>query len=174
MNLYEINSEMSAIFDKGWDYECIDMETGEILEDKLREKLSALEIDESVKIENTALFLKNLDAEVEAIKAEEKALADRRKSKEKKYEWCKGYLSGYMIETGKTRFESAKCALSFRKSEVLEITDEQALRIFANTYDRFLKFSEPKLDIAEIKKTVKAGEPIPGAEIKEKQNLQVK
>jgi hypothetical protein len=172
MNLYQIHEGISEILDKGFDYECIDMETGEILEDKLREKLSALEIDESVKIENTALFLKNLDAETEAIKAEEKALADRRKAKEKKFEWLKAYLSGYMIETGKTRFESAKCALSFRKSEVLEITDEQAAKAYEQ--GKFLKFSDPKLDIAEIKKAVKSGVIIPGAEIKEKQNLQVK
>ena len=174
MNLYEINETMNQILTDGWDYDCIDMETGEILEDKLREKLAGLEIEESVKIENTALFIKNLSAETEAIKAEEKALADRRKSKERKHEWLKIYLSGYLQGTGKAKFESAKCALSFRKSEVLEVLDEQAVRAYAEQADKYLKFSDPKLDIAEIKKAVKAGETIPGVVITEKQNLQIK
>jgi hypothetical protein len=174
MNLYQIEEQMSKLLNDGWDYDCIDMETGEILEDKLREKLAALEIEESVKIENTALFMKNLAAETEAIKAEEKTLADRRKSKEKKYEWLKNYLTGYLLETGKMKFESAKCALSFRKSEALEITDEHAVRTYAEENARYLKYSEPKLDIAEIKKAVKSGEAIPGVIIKEKQNIQIK
>jgi hypothetical protein len=174
LNLYAIEEKMNQLLADGWDYDCIDMETGEILEDKLREKLAALEIEESVKIENTALFIKNLDAETAAIKAEEKALADRRKSKERKYEWLKAYLSGYMIETGKARFESAKCALSFKKSSVLEITDAAALKKYAEAHDKYLQYQDPEFKKAEIKDAIKAGEVIPGALIKEKQNLQVK
>jgi hypothetical protein len=57
---------------------------------------------------------------------------------------------------------------------VLEVLDEQAVRAYAEQADTYLNFSEPKLDIAEIKKAVKTGEIIPGVVIQEKQNLQVK
>ncbi len=174
MKLYEIHESIERILEQGFDYDCIDMESGEILEDKAQEKLASLEVEESIKIENIALFLKNLDADVEAIKAEEKALADRRKTKERKYDWLKDYLSIFMQHTGKARFESARTVLSFRKSEVLQVTDEDMLKAYAVDNDRYLKYTEPKLEIGEIKKAFKNGEQIPGVEIVERQNLQIK
>ncbi len=173
MNLYQVHQQIADLLENGFDMECIDMQTGEILEDVARERLASLEIEEGVKIENTALFIKNLVAEVDAIKAEEKTLADRRKSKERKYEWLKAYVGNYLLETGKTKFETARCALSFRKSEVLNITDEETLRKYAEEHD-YLKIKEPELKKDEIKKALKGGEAIPGAEIMEKQNLQIK
>lgn len=172
--LYEIQKDIELLLDKGFDYECIDYETGEILEDKAREKLTTLEVEETVKIENIALFLKNLDAEAQAIKSEEQALKIRRQAKENKYQWLKNYLSFCLQESGKVKFETAKCLLSFRKSEALEITNKEVLMIYAERMEKYLKYKEPDLDIAGIKKAVKAGEEIPGVNIVERQNLQIK
>lgn len=173
MNLYQIHQSIEDLLDKGFDYECIDMETGEILEEKAKERLVSLALDETTKIENTALYIKNLSALIDDIREEEKALASRRKAKERKQEWLKDYISGYMLETDKVKFETAKCALSFRKSEVLDILNEDILYAYAEGKD-LLKYKDPELDKAGIKKLIKNGENVPGAKITEKQNLQIK
>ena len=66
--LYEIEQ---AIMD------CVDLETGEIID---IEKLDQLQMDKDVKIENTALFIKNLLSDADQIREEEKKLADRRRA----------------------------------------------------------------------------------------------
>ncbi len=174
MNLYEINAEMAVLLEQGFDTDCIDIETGEILTDKATEKLNTLMLTEAEKIENTALYIKNLSAEVEALKAEEKSLASRRKTKENKAEWLKSYLAGYLDETKRDKFETAKCALSFRKSEAVEIIDEAVLREYAQKVGAYLKFKEPDIDKTAIKNAIKSGETIAGVELIERKNLQVK
>ena len=67
MKLYEIDNAI---------LECIDMETGEVID---AEKLDALNIERDAKIENVVLWIKDLKAEAEAIKAEKLTLAERQK-----------------------------------------------------------------------------------------------
>ena len=72
--LYEIDERLRALVD--WN---ADVETGEIVEDDktFNELFDEIQMDLQSKIENTILFAKELDAEAEAIKAEEKKLAER-------------------------------------------------------------------------------------------------
>lgn len=71
MNLYEIDREILA---------CIDYETGEILDSQ---RLEMLEMEKEKKIENIGLWIKNLEAEAEALKKEKDAFAAREKSAKK-------------------------------------------------------------------------------------------
>ena len=79
MTLYEIES---AIVD------CFDPETGELLDAAAFEDL---QLERSTKIENIACWIKDLNSDVDAIRAEEKVLADRRRSLENKAENLKTY-----------------------------------------------------------------------------------
>ena len=83
MTLYEIDQALLA---------CIDMETGEVD----IEKYEQLAEEKDKKIENIACYYKALTAEAEAIKAEEKALAERRKVKENKAESLKKFLASVL------------------------------------------------------------------------------
>mgnify|MGYP000917782718 FL=1 len=65
MNIYEIDNAMFSL---------IDEETGEI---KGYEAFEELQMQREEKIENVALWYKNLIAESKAIREEEKALAER-------------------------------------------------------------------------------------------------
>ena len=69
--LYEIDNDI---------LNCVDEETGEILD---FEKLNSLQMERDKKIEGVALYIKQLNAEAALIREEEKALAERRKRKEK-------------------------------------------------------------------------------------------
>lgn len=153
MNLYEIDS---AILD------CMDLETGEIFD---VDRFEELNLERTVKIENICLWIKNLKAEIEALKAEKDAFAKRQKSAENKMESLKQYISGYLEGTA---YESAKVKVSFRKSEALDIMEGAIIP------DEYLKFKEPDVDKVELKKALKSGVQIPGVYIVENQNIQIK
>ena len=65
MNLYEIDTEILG---------CVDMETGEIIDDG---RLDRLQMEKEKKIENIACWYKNLKAEEGAIDSEIKNLNAR-------------------------------------------------------------------------------------------------
>lgn len=153
MNLYEIDS---AILD------CMDLETGEIFD---IDRFEELGLERAAKIENICLWIKNLKAEIEALKAEKDAFAKRQKSAENKMESLKQYISNYLEGTA---YESAKVKVSFRKSEALDIMEGAIIP------DEYLKFKEPDVDKVELKKALKSGVQIPGVSIIENKNIQIK
>lgn len=161
MSLYEIDKAL---------LECIDTETGEILDFN---RLDELQLAREAKLENIALYIKNLQADAEAIREEEKALAERRKAKENKAASLKEYLSKAL--DGNT-FETAKVSLSFRKSTVTDITDEFSVVEYLekNHIEKGLTYSLPKISKAVVGELLKAGQEIPGAVLQEKSNIQIK
>lgn len=156
MNLYQIDE---AIMN------CVDKETGEIID---VEKLDSLMVDREQKIENIALWIKNLKSDAEALKAEKNAFAERQKAAENKAESLKQYLTQYLA--GET-YKSPKVAVSFRRSEAVQINDIAAIEAFD---DKYIKYSEPTADKTAIKAAIKAGINVPGAELIQSSNIQIK
>ena len=95
MTLYEIDKAIEDAF-----YSAVDPDTGEIINDEALEALNELEEARNVKIENIALFIKNLDAEASAIKAEEERLRSRRTTTENRVKWLKDYLNNMLTDYG--------------------------------------------------------------------------
>ena len=153
MNLYEIDA---AIMD------CVDEETGEII---APEMLDELEMARDTKIEQIALYIKNLGAEAEAIKKEKLALANRQSVTEKKAEGLKNYLSNYMAGA---KFKSPRVAISWRKSEAVEVDDVYALP------EEFLRFKEPEINKTDLKAALQLGTEIPGVRLVQRQNIQIR
>ena len=121
------------------------------------------------KIENVALYIKDITAFAESIKAEEQNLAQRRKSLENKAIHLKGYLTSCMEMVGQTKFETAKVKLSFRNSKAVEITNETML---PSRYYAEKRTYVP--DKVAIKEAIEEGDDVPGAELVERRNLQIK
>ena len=160
MTIYEINR---AIMD------CVDMETGEIIDFNM---LDSLQMERDKKIEGLALYIKNLDAEAAAIREEEKALAARRKVRENKAERLRDYLS-YVLDG--QAFETARVALSFRSSQPLKVIDEALLRDYlAKHHDDCLSYKTPTVKLDAVKQLIKQGVVVPGAEIENRNNIQIK
>lgn len=153
MNLFEIDNEIMN---------CVDIETGEIVD---AEKLDALQMEKEQKIENIALWIKNLTSDAEALKAEKQAFADRQKTAENKAASLKKYLSDYLAGE---KYKSSKVSISFRKSEAVNILDMSKIP------EQYLKVAEPTANKTEIKNALKAGEAVAGAELVENQNIQIK
>ena len=160
MNLYEINEQIEIILSQ------VD-ENGELPE-TVADSLEQLAVDEQTKIENTALYYKNLLSDARAIREEEVALAERRRTKEKKAEQLKAYLSGYLTAKDYKKYETPRALLSFRKSVRTEV-DEAKLPID----DKYWVWTK-KPDTAGIKALLKDGKKVPGAKLVEHQNINIK
>ena len=161
MNIYAIDQAI---------LECVDEETGEILD---FDRLEALQMAKEEKIENLAMWIKNLVAQAGDIKAEEAALAERRRVKENKANRLKEYLNS--ILNGQ-KFETARVSLSFRNSTAVEISDESMLLdwLERNCKENCIKYKSPEISKSEVGKLLKAGEEVPGAALITRQNIQVK
>ena len=153
MKLYEIDAAI---------LELIDVETGEILD---CEKLDELETARDVKIENIALYIKNLNAEAAALKAEKDTFAKRQKVAENRAESLKKYLSDCLAGE---KFKTTKVNISFRSSESLAIEDGTEIP------KEFLRYKEPEVNKTDLKKAIAEGLVINGVSIVKNQNIQIK
>lgn len=159
-SLYELNQAM---------LECIDTETGEVID---TERLDALQMERTAKLEGVALWIKNLESDVEAYKAEMESFAARRKDAERKIEGLKTYLANAL---GGEKFSTVKCAVSFRKSEAVEILDrERCMNWAVAACPEALTVKEPEINKTVVKKALKEGKTFPGAMLIERQNISIK
>ena len=162
MKLYELGHQYTEVLENIE----VDEETGELLNTELLGEIEALFDD---KAENIALYIKDLESFENQLKQEKDNLSDREKRARAKKEGLKKYLSTEMISIGKIRLETPKCAISFRKSESVEILDLDKI-------PNDLK--EIKAELvpikAEIKKAIKSGIVVAGAVLVEKDHIQIK
>lgn len=159
MNLYDIQSEIQALLNS------VD-ENGELPEDVFTQ-LEALDIAETVKIENIGLLIKNLNAEATAIKAEAKALDKRAASLDNNVESLKSYLVGYLTTSGCPKLSTPRVVLSIRPSTAVIVDDESLLA------DNYFKYKR-EVSKSTIKDDMMNGVDVPGARLETRQNLQVK
>lgn len=153
MKLYEINQEI---------LDCIDLETGEII---APEKLAALQMDKHEKLRNIAFVALNAAADAKAYEEQEKKFAARKKAAKSTVEWAKATLAR---ELAGQKMKEPEFAISYRKSEAVEVADEAAVP------DEFRIPQPDKIDRAALKAALKNGAVIAGAQIVERQNIQIK
>jgi hypothetical protein len=156
MKIYDIKQEIEDII-------ATCNEDGELTDENMA-RLTELVCDRNEKIENTALFYKNLLSDVAELKAEEKKLKERRESKEKHAERLKSFLSTFVED----KFETPRVAISFRKSESVNIIDE------AEIDSKYFTIPTPVVNKTLIKAALKDGEIILGAAIVENKNIQIR
>lgn len=156
-NIYCIRKEL-----EDFEFE-VDTETGELLN---APEWDALNMAYEEKVENIACYIKNLVSDVADFKAEEDNLAKRRKAKEKKVEYLKRLLLDNM---GGQKFSTTKCAVSFRRSEAVQVDDVN--HIPAELL-RMKTTVEP--DKTAIKAALKDGQAINGCKLVENVSVQIK
>ncbi len=154
MNLYQIDSKIEELLST------VDPETGELITDN--DALDALIMERGAKIENIACYIKNLTADVKALRDEETALAARRKAAEKKAERLKDYLT-YALQGEK--FQTAKCAVSFRRAQTVEIDGGFTEWAEKTGNGNLLRYKEPEANKVAIKALLFQGAEIPCARL---------
>lgn len=162
MTLYEIDEEIQELLSE------VDPETGELITDYAA--LDALLMEREAKIENIVLFIKNLSSDVRELKAEEAALAERRKKAEKKAERLREYVSHAL---GGERFQTPRCCVSFRKSTALELGEgfTEWAKEHAST---LLRYKEPEPDKTAIQAALAGGAEIPNAKLVQNTTMTIK
>lgn len=168
MTLYDIDKAIQTLLDEGFNY-TVDEETGEITFDDRSAELEQLQINRAEKLEAVALYIKNLDALAEDIKAEEKALKERREAREKKAENLRKYLGNSLTAANEEGFETAKVRVSFRKSQAVIVDEEKLDKAFIK---ETIKTTYAP-DKTAIKKAIKEGQEVTGAYIEDRKAVQI-
>lgn len=162
MNIFEINSALSAFELQ------VDEETGELLN---ADELDALKIARDEKIEGLALWVKELNAEADAIKNERDALDERMKQKQRKAAGLKKYLQSALSGA---KFETARCKIGYRKSQQVILTGEFDDWAKDNAPDLLSVSTVYKPDKSAIKEAIKGGRQIEGATLIDNVSMQIK
>ena len=196
MKLYELSATFADLFDQFDEINTYTPDTdtdgnyiddgGKIITDleALRESyrqawfdtLSGIEEEFDVKAENIAVYIKNMNAEVKALKAEEDALRFRRKAFEKSVERMKAYLLGSMHAVGRLKIDMPRARLSIRKNaESLVVDDDSRFIEWAQTHnDSLLKYAPPEIRKTDAKKLVQSGEQLPFVHLTRTESLTIK
>lgn len=121
------------------------------------------------KAENYVKVIRSVEGDISVIDAEIKRLKELRDGKSKVVDRMKEAISTAMTAFRVDKIETSLMKLSFRKSESVEILDEN---LIPEQYKLSRVVVNP--DKILIKKLIKSGESVPGAEVVEKVNLQIK
>ena len=162
MHIYELNKQIETLSEQEW----VDPDTGEILDEDVANALNALTLERDEKIENVALWYKDVLAEAEAIKAEERKLEIRRRGKERLAESLKRFLD---FACAGQKFSSPRVAISFRNVvNGKTVIDDPTLIPMA-----FQKVVTEPIK-SEISKAIKAGMDVPGAHLEDSHSVIVR
>lgn len=160
--IYELNQQIAACIEYDAEH-VVNTEDGEILN---LEQFEALQMERDAKVEGLACYIKNKVADAEAIYAEIDVLSQRAAVMKKEAERCKAYLAGVLYGA---KFETPRCKITWRKSEICNVLSVDAL---PDEYKRTKVTVDA--DKTKIKKAIKDGVEIPGAEVIEKLNMTLK
>ena len=164
MKLYEIASDLRDILEYAED-------------ESYKDTVEALQMEFEEKVDSIACYIKEIQAEAEAIKAEEKKLAERRKTKENRASSLKQYLYNEMKTTGMKKIETPRSVLSIRKSQVSLVIDNEDLFVDAclvGGLTSFIKENKPTLNKIAIKEAIKNGMELEGARLEAGESLILK
>lgn len=151
--LYEIDSAI---------YDCVDEETGEIID---FEMLNTLLMERNKKLEGVAIWIKNLESDAAAMKAEREALARREKAALKKAERLKLWLTASLEGV---KFSTPRVSVNFRSSRSVEVNEAVVDHKWCREKTTYIP------DKQAIKSAIESGKTVEGCTIIEKLNIQIK
>lgn len=160
MKIYEI----PAMIRRALENVQVDDETGEILN-----ALDLQEVESSAqeKVAGTAKYIREQEAEIEAMAAAMDAIKRRMTAKKNRIEYFKKLTKNAILELGTV--ETPDIKVSLRRTERVEVIDEDAI------CDLFMTVKTTKtVNKKALKDAIKAGEFIAGAEIVTDYSLQIK
>lgn len=157
MNLYELSQNYLAVQE-------MDLE-----EDVLRDTLDSIEEAIEDKAVNIAKWIRNLEADKKAFEEEEKRFKEKKQAADNRIKSLKLYLEDNMRLTGKTKFKAGFFSFAIQNNPPsVEVFDEALIP------KQFLITQPVKIDRAGIKELLKAGEEVPGAELKHSTGLRIR
>ena len=140
------------------------------LEDKeeVGKYLDLIEDEFNQKAENTVKVIKNIGADIKALRDEEKRLAQKRKSLQSNQDWLKFYLQNNMERLGDKKIKAGIFNINIQKNpQSIKILDE------ATIPDKY-KIASYRIDKKTLKDDIKNGVEIEGAELVQTERIRLR
>ena len=150
-NIYELTNEFALL----WDL----MESGELEDEVLLGAFDVAKEDLAIKLEGYCKFIKNLESDIQGLKAEEERLNARRKTMENTVTRCKEAMKIALNTVGEKKIPCGSFVVPVQNSTPSVVLDESYLE---NIPEEYLVPQEPKVDKKKIKADIDAGKNLDG------------
>jgi len=141
----------------------------DVADEEMVDALSKLDGSFRDKVENCAKVLAQLSASAEGCANEIARLTARKRSRENKAKWLKGYIQECMYAMGMNRIDGDIFRVSIQKNPVsVLIEDEDAVP------EEYYVTPDPKISKTAIKESIDAGNEVPGCSLKQTESLRVR
>ena len=147
--LYEMTAQATALYEM--------LQAEEIDEQTFNDTLDALGTGE--KVESYCKVIKQFQSDIDMFKGEIDRLTARKKTAENAVERMKNALLAFLQLSGQDKVKAGSFAVSTATTQAVQITDESAIPCV------YLIEQPPKVDKIGIKKALKNGEAVGGAEL---------
>lgn len=145
-NLYELNAEFNQLW--------MLLEDEEVDEEMVIGAFETATEDLTVKLENCCKYIKNIDAEIAGLKAEEERLYARRKAKENAVKRLKELMKLAMITAGEKKLPCGTFTVSVQNNAPSVVMDEDHIE---NIPEDYLKYRDPEIDKKKLKDHLEKG-----------------
>lgn len=160
--LYEISERylnLEALLDR----------SDENIKEILLEGLNEIKEEFNEKALNLVKYIKNIESDIDGFKAEEKRLADRRKTLENQKESIKEYLYIEMQKIGQKKADLGLFKLNIQSNPAsVKVLDEKLID------KKYLIEQEPKIDKKAILNDLKNNLEVKGCEIHQGESLRIR
>lgn len=164
---------MAALYELSADYRAAAQQLADMEQDEqtVADTLEGMAGDIEVKAQNIAYVVRNLEVAAEAIREFEERQRERRKAIEHRADALKAYLAHHLAACGIEKVEGPGISIGWRASQAVVI-DEPGL--LPSEFWRQKPPPDPEPDKTAIAKAIKAGQPVIGAHVEQRRNLQIK
>ena len=158
MNLYTLTEKYQQLVDISEDLD----------EETLKDTLDSINEAIEVKVENTAAFIKQIEANANMLKDEEKRLTERRKKQENNAKNMKVYLQDQLEKVGKLKIVGNRFTVAIQNNPAsVVVTDEKKL-------SKYFIEQPPQLNKTILKQDLKNGLEVDGAELQSTRSIRIR
>ena len=146
------------------------MEKLDLTENSIQDTMEAIVSELTAKAHIVASCVRNIEAEVKSLEAEENLLSDNRLSLKRTEDWLRAYILDAMQRANTKRIKATPLTLAIISDPPSVIIDNQA-----QIPDRFIhQVTTVSVDRIALIEELKSGVLIPGAHLEIKERLEIK
>lgn len=162
-NLYELTADIQLL----WNL----MDQGELDDDMIMDAMQNSQEELAIKLEGYCKWIRNMEADVAALKEEEKRLAARRKTLEHTIERAKSSMHYAMNEAGEKKIKGNLFTISVQNNPPKVVMDKD----IDDIPERYIKYLDPEIDKAKIKEDIQKGIDVEGiAHLEQTESLRIR
>ena len=138
----------------------------------LADTLEGLDGQLEDKADNYAKVIRQIESDVNGLKAEIERLQARKTAAQNNIDRMKANLEQMMIATDKTKFKTELFSFGIQKNPAKVVMDEQYIE---NVPEEYLKYKDPEIDRKKIAEDLRAGKDLGGiAHLEQSESLRIR